>query len=56
MRTDRDLESLRRRLLEAVAHRDRRRATGPDEAFHEAYVAVKRLEMRIDERQRQTRL
>ena len=54
MRTGRDIEALRRRLVDAKAECDRVRASGPDEVFQQAYVAVKSLELQIDEKLRQS--
>lgn len=49
MRTGRDVEALRQRLAAARAECDRRRTDGPEGAFLQAYVAVKSLELQLDE-------
>jgi predicted RNase H-like nuclease len=53
MRTGRDLEALRRRLVDAKAECERRHAGGPHDAYLQAYVAVKALELQLDEQLRQ---
>ena len=52
MRPGHDIESLRQQLAEAKAECDRLRVTGPDEIFQQAYVDVKSLELRLDEKLR----
>jgi hypothetical protein len=54
MRTGRDIEEVRRRLADAKVERDQQRASGLDEVFGQAYVAVKTLELRLDEMLRET--
>lgn len=49
MRTGRDVEALRQRLAAARAECDRHRADGPEGCFLQAYVAVKSLELQLDE-------
>jgi hypothetical protein len=53
MRTGREVEALRRLLEEARTECERQRVAGPEEAFLQAYVAVKSLELRLDEQLRQ---
>jgi len=53
MRTGRDVEALRRQLVDAMAECDCHRVSGPEAVFLQAYVAVKSLELQLDEKQRQ---
>lgn len=53
MRTGRDLDDLRRLLDEARAECERLRVSGPEEGFLQAYVAVKAIELRLEETLRQ---
>jgi hypothetical protein len=47
--TDKDIDSLRQRIESAKSERDRWHREGPPEKFHEAYVAVKAMELQLDE-------
>ena len=53
MNTDRKVEDLRRLLDRARADCDHLRKEGPEEAFLQAYVAVKSIELRLIETLRQ---
>ena len=53
MRTGRDIEVLQRQLAAAMVERDGHRVHGQGEVYLKAYVAVKALELRLDEKRRE---
>ena len=55
MRIGRVIEDLQRRLADARAECDQLRAVGPQDAFLQAYVTVKSLELQLEESLRQPR-
>lgn len=53
MKTDRTIEDLRRLLDKARADCEELRKAGPEASFLQAYVAVKSIELRLEETLRQ---